>query len=73
MHNVVSRDHFELARRFRAVYSTYQRGRDLVQIGAYAQGSDPALDEAIGLHDGMARFLQQDMLRPRLWMRCWTR
>lgn len=61
MHNVVSRDHFELARRFRAVYSKYERGRDLVQIGAYAQGSDPALDEAIGLHDGMSRFLQQDM------------
>jgi flagellum-specific ATP synthase len=62
MHNVVSRDHFELARRFRAVYSAYQRGRDLVQIGAYAHGSDPALDEAIALHDGMSRFLQQDML-----------
>jgi flagellum-specific ATP synthase len=61
MHNVVSRDHFELARRFRAVYSKYERGRDLVQIGAYAHGSDPALDEAIGLHDGMSRFLQQDM------------
>jgi flagellum-specific ATP synthase len=32
-----------------------------VQIGAYAQGSDPALDEAINLHDGMSQFLQQDM------------
>lgn len=61
MHNVVSRDHFELARRFRAIYSKYERGRDLVQIGAYAQGSDPALDEAINLHDGMSQFLQQDM------------
>jgi len=61
MHNVVSREHFETARRFRAIYSKYERGRDLIQIGAYAQGSDPALDEAIGLHDGMSRFLQQDM------------
>jgi flagellum-specific ATP synthase len=61
MHNVVSREHFELARRFRAVYSKYERGRDLIQIGAYAQGSDPALDEAIALHDGMSHFLQQDM------------
>jgi flagellum-specific ATP synthase len=33
----------------------------LVQIGAYAQGSDPALDEAIALHEGMGQFLQQDM------------
>jgi flagellum-specific ATP synthase len=61
MHNVVSREHFELARRFRAIYSKYEKGRDLVQIGAYAQGSDPGLDEAIALHDDMGRFLQQDM------------
>ena len=61
MHNVVSRDHFELARRFRAVNSRYQKGRDLVQIGAYVSGSDPALDEAIRLHLGMTAFLQQDM------------
>ena len=63
MHNVVSREHFELARHFRAIYSRYQRGRDLIQIGAYAKGSDPALDEAIALHDGMNQFLQQDMYK----------
>jgi flagellum-specific ATP synthase len=61
MHNVVSREHFEMARRFRAIYSKYEKGRDLIQIGAYARGSDPALDEAISLHDGMGHFLQQDM------------
>jgi flagellum-specific ATP synthase len=62
MHNVVSREHFELARRFRSLYSRYEKGRDLVQIGAYAHGSDPILDEAIALHSGMQQFLQQDML-----------
>jgi flagellum-specific ATP synthase len=61
MHNVVSREHFELARRFRAVNARFEKGRDLVQLGAYANGSDPALDEAIALHEGMAEFLQQDM------------
>jgi flagellum-specific ATP synthase len=61
MHNVVSREHFELARRFRAIYSKYETGRDLVQIGAYVQGSDAGLDEAIALHEDMAHFLQQDM------------
>ena len=61
MQSVVSREHFALARRFRAVYSRYQKGRDLVQIGAYAHGSDPALDEAIQLHPHMVDFLQQDM------------
>jgi len=61
MHNVVSREHFEMARRFRAINSRVEKGRDLVQIGAYAGGSDPALDEAIRLHETMAAFLQQDM------------
>lgn len=62
MNNVVPRQHFELARRFRAINSRYEKGRDLVQIGAYVGGSDPGLDEAISLHEPMARFLQQDML-----------
>jgi len=61
MHNVVSREHFELARQFRAVYSRYQKSRDLVQVGAYMSGSDPLLDEAIRLQPAMAGFLQQGM------------
>ncbi len=51
-----------MARRFKAVYSRYQRGKDLIQIGAYAPGSDRGLDEAIALNDSMVEFLQQDML-----------
>jgi flagellum-specific ATP synthase len=61
MHNVVTRQHFEMARRFRAINSRYEKGRDLVQIGAYISGSDPDLDEAIRLHGAMTEFLQQDM------------
>jgi len=61
MHNVASREHFDLARRFRATYSRYQKSRDLIQVGAYMSGSDPALDEAIRLQPAMAAFLQQSM------------
>lgn len=61
MHNVVSRDHFELARRFRAVYSRYQKSKDLIQVGAYVNGSDPQVDESIRLQPAMANFLQQSM------------
>src|SRR3990167_1526117 len=61
MHNVVSRGHFDMARQFRAVYSRYQKSRDLVQVGAYMSGSDPLLDEAIRLQPAMAAFLQQGM------------
>jgi flagellum-specific ATP synthase len=61
MHNVVTREHFEVARQFRAVYSRYQKSRDLVQVGAYVSGSDPALDAAIRMQPAMAKFLQQNM------------
>src|SRR5450830_657265 len=54
MHNVVSPIHIEVARRFKAMYSRYQKSRDLIQVGAYVQGSDPDLDEAIQLQRGMA-------------------
>jgi flagellum-specific ATP synthase len=64
MHNVATREHFELARNFKAIYSRYEKGRDLIQIGAYVNGSDRQLDEAIALHDPMVRFLQQDMFEP---------
>lgn len=62
MHNVVTPEHFAVARQFRAVYSCYQKSRDLVQVGAYASGSDPALDRAIRLQPAMTQFLQQGML-----------
>ncbi|WP_313083989.1 FliI/YscN family ATPase, partial [Pulveribacter sp.] len=52
MHNVVPREHFDLARQFRAVYSRYQKSSDLIQVGAYMAGSDPQLDEAIRLQPG---------------------
>ncbi|GLS15436.1 MULTISPECIES: flagellar protein export ATPase FliI [Hydrogenophaga] len=61
MHNVTGATHLELARRFRALYSRYQKSRDLIQLGAYVPGSDPETDRAIALHPQMQRFLQQDM------------
>jgi len=61
MHNVATHEHFELARRFRAVAARYEKGRDLVQIGAYVAGSDPSMDRAIELHPFMTGFLQQGM------------
>jgi flagellum-specific ATP synthase len=61
MHNVVTRAHQDLARNFRSLNTAFDRGRDLVQIGAYVSGSDPALDQAIQLRAPMTRFLQQDM------------
>ncbi|MBN9412058.1 MAG: flagellar protein export ATPase FliI [Burkholderiales bacterium] len=61
MHNVISKGQFEMARRFRTIYSRYQKSRDLIRVGAYAAGSDPAIDQAIRLEPAMRAFLQQDM------------
>jgi flagellum-specific ATP synthase len=52
---------FEQVRRFKALYSRYQRNRDLVSVGAYTAGSDPVLDEALALYPRMESFLQQNM------------
>jgi len=64
MHSIASPGHLDWARRFRATYSRYRKSRDLVRLGAYAPGSDPALDEAIRLQPAMTQFLQQDMHQP---------
>jgi flagellum-specific ATP synthase len=61
MHNVAGAVHLELARRFRGVYSRYMKSRDLIQLGAYAPGSDPETDRAIVLYPSLQRFLMQDM------------
>ena len=71
MHSVVSRDQFEVARRFRATHALYSRGHDLIQVGAYAAGADPALDEAVRLHPGMMKFLQQDLFLSAAYADSW--
>jgi flagellum-specific ATP synthase len=51
----------EAARRFKSVFSRYQRNRDLISVGAYVAGADPALDAAIAAFPRMEAFLQQPM------------
>jgi flagellar biosynthesis/type III secretory pathway ATPase len=43
----------------RELMAHFDRSRDLVQIGAYQQGSDPALDEAIDRLPAIEAFLRQ--------------
>lgn len=51
--------HFKKAQRFKQLLSAFQRNRDLINVGAYAPGSDPVLDNAIKLYPQMQTFLQQ--------------
>ena len=59
--SLIDQPQFEHVRRFRSLYSRYQRNRDLISVGAYAAGSDPVLDKALALYPGMEAFLQQNM------------
>jgi flagellum-specific ATP synthase len=61
MHGLVSSDQLARVRRFRQLYSRYQRNRDLINVGAYVAGSDPLLDQAIAAYPRLESFLQQDM------------
>ncbi|WP_133407624.1 flagellar protein export ATPase FliI [Parashewanella tropica] len=58
---VVSEEHLNNMRKVKQMYAHYQQNRDLVSIGAYNQGSDPILDNAIRLQPATNAFLQQGM------------
>jgi flagellum-specific ATP synthase len=61
MVNLIAPSHLEQIRKFKVLFARYQRSRDLISVGAYVPGSDPVLDQAIGLYPKMERFLQQEL------------
>ena len=52
-------DENALVGRARNLLSTYENMAELIRIGAYKQGSDPAVDEAIHYYDALEEFLGQ--------------
>ncbi len=48
------------ARKIREALATYQRAEDLINLGAYAAGSNPKVDAAIGARDVLQEFLKQE-------------
>ncbi len=59
MTQFVSESQQQLITRFRRAYSLYQENRDLISVGAYQPGSNPALDEAVSLWPAILEFLRQ--------------
>jgi FliI/YscN family ATPase len=47
------------AQRLREAIATYQRSEDLINLGAYASGTNPQLDAAINLRPKLLEFLRQ--------------
>ena len=59
MHGLIKPTHLDLVRRFKQLYSRYQRSRDLISVGAYAPGGDPLLDQAVAMYPRLEALLQQ--------------
>lgn len=64
MTEITDQEHREKASQMREVLATYRNARDLINIGAYAKGSNPAIDRAIALNDTVTSFLRQGVFDP---------
>ncbi|MEN4053044.1 MULTISPECIES: flagellar protein export ATPase FliI [Sulfurimonas] len=59
MNDIISQEHFQAVMKFRRLYTLLKENETLIRIGAYVQGSDAELDEAIEKKDAMMRFIAQ--------------
>lgn len=61
MPQIVDKEHMEASRQFKETMATYAEAEDLISIGAYVEGTNPKVDEAIRKHASYMAFLTQDM------------
>lgn len=59
MKQVTSGEHLKIAQDIRALMATYEENSELIQIGAYKQGTDRKIDKAIRYHPKIRTFLEQ--------------
>ncbi len=59
MNDIISQKHFQAVVKFRRLYTLLKENETLIRIGAYLQGSDAELDEAIEKKDAMKQFIVQ--------------
>jgi flagellum-specific ATP synthase len=62
-----------LASRAREVMGTYRDVQDLIQVGAYVRGSDPRVDEAIGVVPALETFVKQPVTESTPVGQAWAR
>ena len=59
--DIVKPEQYRLALQARELWSEYERIRDLVEVGAYRQGTDPKADRAIATFPKLIQFMRQDI------------
>jgi len=60
MSDIVTPEHKALSNEIKKSMAVYADAEDLINIGAYAAGSNPDIDDAIDKHRAVTTFLQQD-------------
>ncbi|MCB2183837.1 MAG: flagellar protein export ATPase FliI [Desulfobulbaceae bacterium] len=61
MSDVVVKEQVAASHRFLETLATYRRSEDLINIGAYAAGTNPKIDTAINMIDKINGYLQQNV------------
>jgi flagellum-specific ATP synthase len=64
MPQIVDRGHLEVAGQLREALAVYEGARDLINIGAYAAGSNPRIDWALTVVEAIRAFLRQPPHEP---------
>ncbi|MCA9063401.1 MAG: FliI/YscN family ATPase [Planctomycetaceae bacterium] len=65
--DITTPEHQTAAKKVRLMMSTYAEVADLIQIGAYKQGTSPQVDRAIQLMPAVRHFLQQSVDHRSSW------
>lgn len=61
MPDIVEKGHMEAANTVTSILAVYREAEDLINIGAYAQGSNPEIDRAIRMMPLINEFLRQSV------------
>jgi flagellum-specific ATP synthase/type III secretion protein N (ATPase) len=59
MPDVIAPEHYKTIGRLKDLIASYRENEDLIQIGAYAAGSNERVDKAIKIHEPLNTFLRQ--------------
>lgn len=67
MNKIVTEDHLEAAQKVKNLLAIYEENSELISIGAYKNGSNAEIDEAIAFQPHIQQFLKQGVYEKELY------
>lgn len=64
MPDVITPEHGQVAQVFRQLMATYRQHEDVIDIGAYVNGSNKMVDQAIAMHQACTEYIRQPVHEP---------